>query len=147
MTIDTNIRRFLFQVEGNDIVKKKVPASEPGGVVEMGLSGFSKKKELDNERKSNGRAETIPIKPSALKCYSAAEESNMTNREPRECNVNLGYDATGDEQCGTVTGAEGQTRETDADVSDSETHKRGKGSEKHTKECERGGGVEEKKAI
>jgi hypothetical protein len=135
-----------LQVEGNDIVKKKVPASEPGGVLEMGLSGFSKKKELDNGRKSNGKAETIPIKPSALKCYSAAEESNMTNREPRQCNVNLGYDATGDEQHVAVTGAEGQTREKDADVSDSETHK-GKGSEKNTKERERGGGEEEKKAI
>jgi hypothetical protein len=133
----------LFQVEGNDIVKKKVPATESGGVVEMGLSGFSKKKELTNERKSNGRAETIPIKPSALKCYSAAEESNM-NGEPLQCNVNLGYDATGDEECMTVTGTEGQTREKDANISDSETHKRGKGSEKHTKERETGAG--EKKA-
>lgn len=131
------------QVEGNDIVKKKVASSEPGGMVEMGFAGFSKKKELNNEKNSNGRAETIPIKTSALKSYSSADESNMNNKEHRESNVNFGYDAAGDEQCLTVLGAEGQKHEKDSNVSNSETQNGEKESKKHTKECERGGGVKE----
>lgn len=136
---------FILQVEGNDIVKKKVPSSDPVGVVEIGLAGFSKKKEFSNGKNSNGRAETLPIKPSALKSYSSADESDVKNQEGRECNVNFGYDAAGDEQRVTVLGAEGQKHENDITVSNLETQRGG--SEKHTKEYERGGGVREDKST
>lgn len=124
-------------------MKKKVPSSDPVGMVEIGLAGFSKKKEFNSGMNSNGKAETIPIKTSALKSYSAADESNVKNKECRECNVNFGYDAAGDEQCMTVLGAEGQKHENDTNVSNLETQNGGNESEKHTKENEKGGGVKE----
>jgi hypothetical protein len=124
-------------------VKKKVPSSDPVGMVEIGLAGFSEKKQCSNGKNSNGRAETLPIKPSALKSYSSADDSNVKTKEGRECNVNLGYDATGDEQRVTVLGAEGQKHENDTNVSNPETRSGGNKSEKHTKEHERGGGVKE----
>jgi hypothetical protein len=143
MTTDINARYVFFQVEGNDIVKKKIPKQDPGPMVELGLDGFSKKKKLNNGKNINGRAETIPIKISALKSYSSADESNVKNKDLRECNVNFGYDAADDEQCVTVLGAEGQKHEKDANVSNLETQNGGNESEKHTKEYERGVGVKE----
>jgi hypothetical protein len=116
-------------------------------VVEIDLDGFSKKKEFYNGKSSNGRGETVPIKTSALKSYSSADESNVKNEEYRECNVNFGYDAAGDEQCVTVLGAEGQKHEKDTNVSNLETQNGGDDSEKHTKEYERGGGVKEDKST
>jgi hypothetical protein len=111
--------------------------------VEIGLGGFPKKKELNNGMNSDGRAETIPIKTSALKSYSSADESNVKNKEHRECNVNFGYDAAGDEQCVTVGDAGRRRYEKDTNVSNSETQNGGKESEKHTKECQRDGRVKE----
>lgn len=122
-------------------MKKKAPASDPDGTVEIGLSGLSKKKEANNRRKSNGKAETIPIKPSALKSYAAAEENNMKNKESQQCNVNLGYDASGDTDGVAAPGVDGQNCGKHENVPCSETQNGGKGSEKHTKECEERGGV------
>jgi hypothetical protein len=76
-----------------------------------------------------------------LKSYSSADESNVKTKESRECNVNFGYDAAGDEQCVTVLGAEGQKHEKDTNVSNLESQNGWNESEKHTKEYERGGGV------
>jgi hypothetical protein len=90
-----------LQVQGNDTVKKQIPASELGGLEETDFASISKTKEVNDEKNINNKDETIPIKTSALKCYSSAEDNNVKNEETGEYNVNIGYDATGDESCGT----------------------------------------------
>jgi len=93
---------LFFQVEDNDVVKKQIPASEPGGLEEADFASISKMKELNDEKNINSKDETIPIKASALKCYSSAEDDNAKNEETEKYKVNYGYDATGDESCGTI---------------------------------------------
>lgn len=133
--------RKILQVEGNDIVKKKTPVSEPGGLEETDLTSMSKMKEINNEKDINSKDETIPIKTSALKYYSSAEENNAKNKETGEHNVNFGYDATGDETCVTVGSVEVQTCENATNDSNSDNQDVRMESEKNTKYFERDGNV------
>ena len=94
-------KTIFFQVESNDVVKKQIPASEPGGLEEADFASISKTKEINDEKNINTKDETIPIKVSTLKCYSSADDNNAKNEETEECKVNYGYDASGDESCGT----------------------------------------------
>lgn len=126
-----------MQVEGNDIVKKKTPASEPGDLEETDFASISKMKELNNETNVNSRDEKIPIKTSALKYYSSAEENKAKNKDSGECNVNFGYDATGDETCVTVRNALVQKCENDTNDSNNEKHDGRKESDNNTKYCEK----------
>jgi len=96
------IYKTFFQVEDDDVVKKQTPALEPGGLEEADFANLSKTKEINNEKNINSKDETIPIKAPALKYYSSAEDNNEKNEETEENNVNYGYDATGDESCGTI---------------------------------------------
>ena len=91
----------MLQVEVNDVVKKQFPLSEPGGLEETDFAGISKNKEINDEKNINNRDETIPIKASALKYYSSADDNNTKNKETGKYNVNFGYDAAGDETCVT----------------------------------------------
>jgi hypothetical protein len=113
-----------------------VPASELGGVVEMDLSNNPKAKELSNRTNNNSKAETIPIKISELKSYSSAEDNNVTKKEAKECNVNVGYDATSDEPY--VTDGSTAVQKCEKDTSDSKNEKQSgeKEREKYTKDSE-----------
>jgi hypothetical protein len=95
-------KTFFFQVESNDVEKRQAPAPEPGGPEEADFASISKMKEINDEKNINTMDETIPIKASALKYYSSAEDNNAKNEETEECKVNYGYDASGDKSCGTV---------------------------------------------
>jgi hypothetical protein len=90
-----------LQVEDSDTVKKQIPASELGGLEQTDFASISKTKEITDEKHINKSDEIIPIKTSAIKCYSSAEDNNVKNDETEEYKVNVGYDASGDESCGT----------------------------------------------
>jgi hypothetical protein len=130
-----------LQVEGNDVVKKKIPVPDPGSLEERDFTNISKMKEINNENNINSRDETIPIKTSALKYYSSAEDNNANNKEPGEYNVNFGYDTTDDETCVTVGSAGVQKCENAANDSNNAKQDGRKESEKSTKYFERDGNV------
>jgi hypothetical protein len=90
-----------LQVEDSETVKKQIPASELGGLEDANFTSISKTKEISDEKNINNRDEIFPIKTAAPKYYSSAEDNNVNNEETGEYNVNVGYDATGDESCGT----------------------------------------------
>jgi hypothetical protein len=131
----------LFKVEGNDIVKKKAPASQHDGGVEMDLTSISKAKQLSNGTDSSHKAETIPIRTSSLKSYSSAWENNTKNKETGECYVNFGYDTTGNEQYTTVDSPGVQKHEKDSKDSNNEKQRGETQSKKHTKASDRDGKV------
>jgi hypothetical protein len=115
--------------------------SEPSGLVQVDLSSISKAKELSNGSNNSSKTEMIPIKISALKSYSSAEDSNEKKKEANECNANFGYDAAGDEKYGTVSGAAEQKGEKDTNDSKNDKRNGEKIQEKHTKDSQSDGTV------
>lgn len=78
----------------------------------------------------NRKTETIPIKALGLKSYSSAEDNYSKNKASVECNVNFGYDATGEEQNVTMGGSAIQKCEK---VTDDSRNDKQNGEEEHDK--------------